>query len=85
LGEFAGKITLCYTFFINKSKVLIDDVHRRSQEEKMTLVNILVMILVGALAGWVADYLVKAISLGMLGKIIDGILGGVQGGWLFNL
>ncbi len=36
----------------------------------MDLTSIIVMIVVGAIAGWVADLLVKGISLGLFGKII---------------
>lgn len=51
----------------------------------MDLVSILTWIVVGGLAGVVADYLVKGIRLGLLGKIAIGILGGILGGWLFGL
>ena len=46
--------------------------------------NILTWIVVGAIAGILADLVVKRIHLGLLGKIIVGILGGVAGGYLLN-
>lgn len=46
--------------------------------------NILAWILIGAIAGFVADWLVKGINLGLIGKLIVGILGGFLGGWLLN-
>jgi uncharacterized membrane protein YeaQ/YmgE (transglycosylase-associated protein family) len=48
-------------------------------------VNIIVWIIVGAIAGWLADLVIKGISLGLLGKILAGIIGAVIGGWLFSL
>jgi len=47
--------------------------------------DILVWILVGAVAGILADWLIKGINLGLFGKIITGILGGVLGGWILSL
>jgi uncharacterized membrane protein YeaQ/YmgE (transglycosylase-associated protein family) len=46
--------------------------------------SIIVWIIVGAIAGWLADLVVKGISLGLLGKILVGIIGAVLGGWLFG-
>jgi uncharacterized membrane protein YeaQ/YmgE (transglycosylase-associated protein family) len=47
--------------------------------------SILTWILVGALAGFLADLFIKGIKVGLLGWIIVGILGGFLGGWLFSL
>jgi uncharacterized membrane protein YeaQ/YmgE (transglycosylase-associated protein family) len=47
--------------------------------------NILTWVIVGAIAGLLADAVIKGIRLGLLGKIIVGILGGFLGGWLFGL
>ena len=46
--------------------------------------DILTWIVVGAIAGILADLVVKRIRLGLLGKIIVGILGGLAGGYLWN-
>lgn len=47
--------------------------------------NILWVILIGAVAGWLADMVVPGVKVGLLGAIIAGILGGILGGWLFSL
>lgn len=49
------------------------------------LTDILTWIAVGAIAGLLADWVVKRINLGLIGKIIVGVLGGFLGGWLFGL
>jgi len=51
----------------------------------MTPTNIIAWIVVGAIAGILADATIKGIQLGLLGKIAVGILGGFLGGWLFGL
>ena len=51
----------------------------------MTPGNIITWIVVGAIAGILADAVIKGIQLGLLGKIIVGILGAFLGGWLFGL
>lgn len=47
--------------------------------------NILTWIIVGAVAGILADALVKGIKISLLGAIVVGILGGFVGGWLFGV
>ncbi len=47
--------------------------------------NIITWIIVGAIAGILADWVIKGIRLGLIGKIIIGILGAFLGGWLFGL
>jgi uncharacterized membrane protein YeaQ/YmgE (transglycosylase-associated protein family) len=47
--------------------------------------DIIVWIVVGAVAGILADWVIKGIQLGLFGKIGVGILGGVVGGYLWNL
>jgi len=47
--------------------------------------DFLYWIIVGAIAGWLADMVVPGVKVGVLGAIIAGILGGVVGGWLFSL
>lgn len=51
----------------------------------MTLTQILTWIVVGAIAGLLADLVVRRIKVGLLGAIIVGMLGGLLGGWLFGL
>ena len=45
--------------------------------------DILLWIILGAAAGWLAD-MVMASNHGMLGDIILGIIGGVVGGFIMN-
>ncbi len=49
----------------------------------MTITQILLVILVGGIAGLLADALVKGKKFGLLGAIIVGILGGFIGAWVF--
>jgi uncharacterized membrane protein YeaQ/YmgE (transglycosylase-associated protein family) len=51
----------------------------------MSIENILVFILVGAVAGFVGQLIVKGKRLALIPTIIIGILGGLLGGWLFGL
>ena len=47
--------------------------------------NWLWIIVVGAIAGLLADMVVPGVKVGLLGAIIAGILGGLLGGWIFGL
>jgi len=48
----------------------------------MTLEVILIWLLVGAIAGWLAGLIVRGGGFGLVGDILVGIVGAVIGGWL---
>jgi uncharacterized membrane protein YeaQ/YmgE (transglycosylase-associated protein family) len=50
----------------------------------MSATAILVWIIVGAVAGWLAGLVVRGFGFGLFGNIVIGILGAVLGGWLFG-
>ncbi len=50
----------------------------------MDLYNILVMLLIGAVAGWLAGIIMNSKG-SLLRNIILGIVGGFVGGWIFSL
>jgi uncharacterized membrane protein YeaQ/YmgE (transglycosylase-associated protein family) len=51
----------------------------------MAIETILIWLLVGAVAGWLAGIVVKGGGFGLIGDIIVGILGAFVGGWLFGV
>jgi uncharacterized membrane protein YeaQ/YmgE (transglycosylase-associated protein family) len=46
--------------------------------------EILLTILIGAIAGWLGSLIFRGGSLGLLGNIIVGIIGGFVGYWLLG-
>ncbi|HLO37122.1 MAG TPA: GlsB/YeaQ/YmgE family stress response membrane protein, partial [Lacibacter sp.] len=46
--------------------------------------EILVTLLIGALAGWLGAFIFKGGGLGLLGNIVVGILGSFVGYWLLG-
>ena len=50
----------------------------------MTVTSLLIWILIGAVAGWLAGQIVKGGGFGLIGDIIVGMIGAVIGGWLFG-
>jgi uncharacterized membrane protein YeaQ/YmgE (transglycosylase-associated protein family) len=50
----------------------------------MSAETILIWIVVGAIAGWLAGLVVRGGGFGLIGNIIVGILGAFLGGWLFG-
>ena len=46
--------------------------------------EILVILLIGALAGWLGSVIFKGSGLGLIGNIIVGILGSFVGYWLLG-
>ena len=50
----------------------------------MSVEYILIWLLIGAIAGWLAGMIVKNGGFGLVGDIIVGIIGAFVGGWLFT-
>ncbi len=48
----------------------------------MSLSSILIWLLLGAVAGWLAGQFMKGRGFGLVGNIVVGILGSFLGGWL---
>ncbi len=48
----------------------------------MDLQGLLILLIVGAIAGWLAGVIMKGYGFGLIGNIIVGILGAVVAGWL---
>lgn len=50
------------------------------------MISLLVWVIVGALAGWIASMIMKTdAEMGALANIIVGIVGALLGGWLVGL
>jgi uncharacterized membrane protein YeaQ/YmgE (transglycosylase-associated protein family) len=45
-------------------------------------VGIIIWLIIGAIAGWLAGLIVKGAGFGLLGNIVIGIIGAVVAGWL---
>jgi len=49
----------------------------------MSAQNLVLFLLIGLVAGWLAARLVKGGGLGLLGDMTVGVIGAFIGGWLF--
>ncbi len=50
----------------------------------MDATTLIIWIIVGLIAGWLASMVVGGIGYGLVGDIIVGIIGAFIGGWLFS-
>ena len=48
----------------------------------MVLEEIIVWLVIGAIAGWLAGLIMKGYGFGLIGNIVVGIIGAVIAGWL---
>ena len=51
----------------------------------MSLTGLILFLLVGALAGWLAGVITKGSGFGIIGNILVGIVGAFLGGFCFRL
>lgn len=49
----------------------------------MTIEALLIILIIGAIAGWLAGIIVKGFGFGLLGNIVVGIVGAFIAGFLF--
>ena len=49
----------------------------------MSVESLLIILLIGAIAGWLAGQIVQGTGFGLVGDIIIGILGAFIASWLF--
>ncbi|KDA03610.1 GlsB/YeaQ/YmgE family stress response membrane protein [Hyphomonas oceanitis] len=49
----------------------------------MTLESLIIFLLIGAVAGWLAGLIVKGFGFGIVGNIVVGIVGAFIAGFLF--
>ena len=49
------------------------------------MINILIWIIVGGIAGWLAGLVVQGTGLGVIGDIIVGVIGALIGGFIVAL
>ncbi len=51
----------------------------------MTLEQVVLWIVIGGIAGLIAEVLIRDARVGLVGTVIVGILGALIGGWLFSV
>lgn len=49
----------------------------------MGIESLLVFLIIGAVAGWLAGLIVQGFGFGLIGNIVVGIVGAFIAGWLF--
>ena len=51
----------------------------------MSVQNLIVFLVIGVVAGWLAGRIMKGGGFGLLGDMVVGVIGAFVGGWLFGL
>lgn len=51
---------------------------------QMTLTGLIIFLVIGAVAGWLAGQIMRGGGFGLVGDIIVGVIGAFIGGWLFG-
>ena len=51
----------------------------------MELDQVVVFLVIGGVAGWLAGLILKGGGFGLIGNIVVGVLGAFLGGWLFGV
>ena len=51
----------------------------------MTLTGLIIFLVIGAVAGWLAGLIMKGGGFGLIGNIVVGVIGSLIGGWVFGL
>src|SRR5215469_8598122 len=57
----------------------------RGGQSRMTITALIIFLVIGAIAGWLAGQIMRGGGFGLIGNIVVGIIGSLIGGWLFGL
>jgi len=57
----------------------------KSMRDSMAIKSLILILIIGAVAGWLAGKIMKGRGFGAVGNIVVGILGAVLGKYLFGL
>jgi uncharacterized membrane protein YeaQ/YmgE (transglycosylase-associated protein family) len=49
------------------------------------LQSLIILLIIGAIAGWLAGLIVKGYGFGLIGNIVVGVVGAFIGQWLFPM
>jgi len=49
----------------------------------MAIESLVLLLIVGGVAGWLASVIVRGAGFGLIGNIVIGIIGALVAGWLF--
>jgi uncharacterized membrane protein YeaQ/YmgE (transglycosylase-associated protein family) len=69
----------------NKFLIFAPSIIVSPKSNTMDIASIIIFLLIGAVAGWLAGKLMKGGGFGLIVNIIVGIIGGFIGGWLMSL
>ena len=58
---------------------------RQEEVEARWKSDLIIFLVIGAVAGWLAGVIMKGGGYGLVGDIIVGVIGSLIGGWLFGL
>jgi uncharacterized membrane protein YeaQ/YmgE (transglycosylase-associated protein family) len=50
----------------------------------MTLIDVVIFLIIGLIAGWLAAKIVEGTGLGLVGDLVVGVIGAFIGGWLLT-
>jgi uncharacterized membrane protein YeaQ/YmgE (transglycosylase-associated protein family) len=71
----------CLAFRLRRLRVA-----RRFIMGRMIMIeSLIIWLIIGAIAGWLAGMIVKGYGLGLVGNIVVGIIGAVIAGWLLPM
>ena len=58
--------------------------NKERKEKEMNMEQLIVFLLIGGVAGWLAGQIMKGGGLSIIGNIVVGVIGAVLGVWIFG-
>jgi uncharacterized membrane protein YeaQ/YmgE (transglycosylase-associated protein family) len=84
-GEYPRLITIFQLLFNALNFLVWQDRKQNSwRQPGMNIMSLLIFLLIGAIAGWLAGNLMKGRGFGLVGNIVVGVIGALIGGFVMN-
>jgi uncharacterized membrane protein YeaQ/YmgE (transglycosylase-associated protein family) len=74
---------LCSRTSVNRSIIFV--IQPYQEDFTVNVQSLIIFLVIGAVAGWLAGLIMKGSGFGLLGNIVVGIIGAVVGGFVFGL
>ncbi len=52
---------------------------------RLNVEELVVFLLIGGVAGWLAGLITRGGGIGILGNVVAGVIGAIFGGWMFRV
>lgn len=79
------RLVQCWVQAVQPQRSTVYNYTELKPNKEMTIESMILFLVIGLVAGWLAGRIMKGGGFGLAGDLIVGVMGAFLGGWLFNV